>query len=62
LLLKAVIAEAHRHGAMQVKWQVLDWNRPAIQFYEKYNAIFDKEWLTCRLTKDEMDRMMGDQS
>ena len=26
-------------------WQVLDWNEPAINFYKKYNAKFDSEWL-----------------
>jgi len=26
-------------------WQVLDWNEPAINFYKKYNAKFDGEWL-----------------
>jgi hypothetical protein len=28
-------------------WQVLDWNQPAIDFYQKYNAIFEKEWLNA---------------
>jgi len=26
-------------------WQVLDWNEPAIEFYKKYQAHFDGEWL-----------------
>jgi len=30
------------HGMV---WQVLDWNEPAINFYRKYNAAFDGEWL-----------------
>ena len=25
-------------------WQVLDWNEPAIKFYAKFDAAFDKEW------------------
>lgn len=25
-------------------WQVLDWNEPAITFYKKYGAAFDKGW------------------
>ena len=28
-------------------WQVLDWNEPAINFYKKYNASFDDEWVNC---------------
>lgn len=30
-------------------WQVLDWNEPAINFYKKYNARFDDEWLNVQL-------------
>lgn len=32
-----------------LKWQVLDWNAPAINFYDKYGAEYLKEWITCRL-------------
>lgn len=28
-------------------WQVLDWNQPAIEFYKKYQASFDGEWLNA---------------
>lgn len=30
-------------------WQVLDWNTPAINFYEKYGADFDAGWLNGTL-------------
>jgi hypothetical protein len=30
-------------------WQVLDWNEPAINFYKKYNAKFDPEWVNVSL-------------
>jgi hypothetical protein len=26
-------------------WQVLEWNEPAINFYKKYNARLDGEWI-----------------
>lgn len=32
-----------------MKWEVLDWNTPAIHFYDKYKAEYLKEWITCRL-------------
>ncbi len=35
-----------------LKWQVLDWNEPAINFYKKYNAEFMDGWITCRFTID----------
>ncbi|PRD45000.1 GNAT family N-acetyltransferase [Sphingobacterium haloxyli] len=28
-----------------IVWQVLDWNKSAIDFYKKYNAQFDPEWI-----------------
>ncbi len=31
-------------GARLVKWQVLDWNEPAIRFYQKNKAIIETEW------------------
>lgn len=30
-------------------WQVLDWNTPAINFYDKYNTRYDEGWLNCHL-------------
>lgn len=30
-------------------WQVLDWNEPAINFYKKYGATFDAEWLNAHI-------------
>jgi GNAT superfamily N-acetyltransferase len=32
------------------EWQVLDWNTPAIQFYESLGAKVMKEWLTMRVS------------
>jgi len=30
-------------------WQVLEWNEPAINFYRKYGATFDNEWVNVSL-------------
>jgi GNAT superfamily N-acetyltransferase len=30
--------------AKLVKWQVLDWNTPAVKFYEKNGAVIEKNW------------------
>ena len=30
-------------------WQVLEWNEPAINFYRKYGATFDNEWINVSL-------------
>ncbi len=43
-LFDAYLNEARRLGARQAKWQVLDWNQPALNFYEKYDATIEKNW------------------
>lgn len=35
-------------------WQVLDWNEPAINFYKKYNAKLDAEWINCHLDETQI--------
>ncbi|PHI21091.1 GNAT family N-acetyltransferase [Lewinellaceae bacterium SD302] len=37
-------AEAERRGCALIKWQVLDWNTPAVEFYERQGATIEKEW------------------
>ncbi len=40
-------------------WQVLDWNEPAIKFYEKnYKARFDSGWINCHLESNEMEKLL----
>ena len=41
-------------GCGRFEWQVLDWNTPAIQFYESLGAKVMKEWLTMRVSGDEL--------
>ena len=50
LLFDALIQEAKDKKFMGMNWQVLDWNEPAINFYKKYNARFDPEWLNCSIS------------
>lgn len=54
LLLDAIIHEAKRTNSKQVRWQVLDWNEPAIKFYKKLGADLDEEWINCTLTSDQI--------
>jgi GNAT superfamily N-acetyltransferase len=53
-LFDAVVAEAQRTGAQRMKWQVLDWNEPAIAFYKKLGASIESEWLNGNLSADEL--------
>lgn len=49
LLFDRLIVEAKEKGFDRMIWQVLEWNEPAINFYKKYNASFDGEWLNGSL-------------
>ena len=40
-------AKVNKYNGMV--WQVLDWNEPAINFYKKYNANFDGEWVNVSI-------------
>lgn len=45
LLFERIIEEAKEKGFKRMVWQVLEWNEPAINFYKKYNATLDPEWV-----------------
>ncbi len=49
LLFDKLIEEAKEKKFNGIVWQVLDWNEPAINFYKKYNAKFDSEWINCSI-------------
>ena len=49
LLFDAFLEEAKTQDCKLVKWQVLDWNEPAINFYKKNNANIEDEWLSCKI-------------
>ena len=54
LLFDAIVKDAKLLGAKQLHWQVLDWNTPAIEFYKKYYADLDGEWINCKLTEQQL--------
>jgi len=41
------------------EWSVLDWNQPAIDFYEKMGATVLPEWRIVRVTGDALDTLAG---
>ncbi|GAC1586929.1 MAG: GNAT family N-acetyltransferase [Hymenobacter sp.] len=56
LLFDAVVAEARATAAQRLKWQVLDWNEPAIAFYKKLGATIESEWFNGNLDADQLAR------
>lgn len=49
MLLDTTVQEAKDTNCTGVMWQVLDWNEPSINFYERYGARLDGEWINCHL-------------
>jgi GNAT superfamily N-acetyltransferase len=49
-LLRRLAMLARERGYGRVEWAVLDWNAPAIDFYERIGAHPLEEWVTYRLT------------
>jgi GNAT superfamily N-acetyltransferase len=48
---------AHERGCGRMEWSVLDWNVPAIAFYESLGARRLREWQICRLTAADLVRL-----
>lgn len=49
-LFDQLIVEAKEKQFNGIVWQVLEWNEPAINFYKKYKAHFDPEWINCSIS------------
>jgi GNAT superfamily N-acetyltransferase len=49
LLFRAFLDQAEELGCILTRWQVLDWNDPAINFYEKIGATIEKNWWNGKL-------------
>jgi len=49
-LFDQLIVEAKEKRFNGIVWQVLEWNEPAINFYKKYKAHFDPEWINCSIS------------
>jgi diamine N-acetyltransferase len=58
-LLKHLAALAVEEGWTRFVWQVLDWNTPAIEFYEAQGARVMRSWITCRVEGDAIKRLAG---
>ena len=54
MLFNAVVKEAQRFGAKRLEWAVLEWNKPALNFYDKINAVYDKEWYLAQLREQQI--------
>ena len=60
-LLIALAQLAVERGCGRFEWSVLDWNAPAIGFYESMGATVMPDWRICRVTGDALAAMAAAQ-
>lgn len=56
-MLRALAAIAVERGCARFEWTVLDWNEPAIGFYEKLGATVLPDWRVVRMTGDALEQL-----
>ena len=56
-LLRALAALAVERNCGRFEWAVLDWNAPAIRFYESLGASVLPDWRIARVTGDALPRL-----
>lgn len=51
-LYKTVIQQGQTDGVRRIEWAVLDWNSPAIEFYEKSGAKVFTDWRVAQMDEN----------
>lgn len=55
-LLQAVATIARQRKCGRLEWSVLDWNKPAIEFYQRCGADVMPDWRICRMSADQLEK------
>lgn len=50
-----VIKEGKKQKVRRIEWNVLDWNKPAIDFYEKSGAKVLLDWCNVQMNEERID-------
>lgn len=58
-LYKKVIEYGYNIGVERIEWAVLDWNTPAIDFYESTGAKVLRDWDTAQIERPAMKKYLG---
>lgn len=56
-LLARIAATALERDCARLEWSALDWNEPALRFYDELGATRLREWLILRLDGQELERL-----
>jgi trimethylamine:corrinoid methyltransferase-like protein len=58
-LLDRVVKHASDLKVKRVSWEVLDWNTPAIQFYEAKGADVKRDWDVVHLNEEGIKKYLS---
>ncbi len=56
-LFNRLLKRAREEACGRFEWSVLDWNSPAIEFYQKLGANPQKEWVRYRLDENQIQQL-----
>ena len=56
-LLTRLAQIARERNCGRLEWSVLDWNQPAIDFYQRIGAKVLPDWRICRMTESEISNL-----
>jgi GNAT superfamily N-acetyltransferase len=59
LLFDRTLQKSLEDNCVGMTWQALDWNEPALNFYRKYNAKLDNEWVNCSLEREQINGILA---
>lgn len=59
VMLQHLARQAVAEGCGRFEWNVLDWNEPAIKFYESFGAEAQSEWVGYRLSGQALKDFAG---
>ena len=61
-LLQRLAQRCQEENLARLEWSVLDWNAPAIEFYQRLGATVMPDWRICRMTPPEFAKLAGEGS
>lgn len=59
VLYSKVIEFGYKKGVRRIEWAVLDWNKPAIDFYEKTGARVLRDWDTVHIENEAIENYIN---
>lgn len=57
-LYSEIIKQGKKEGVRRIEWHVLDWNTPAIAFYEKSGARILNDWRVVQMDENGIDNFL----